>query len=235
MQANCPQCAQRIVIDDAKVPDRPFNVKCPKCQTTVKFPGKGAAPVNADAAVPGEVPSVPPPPGPAGTEEVRAQVMAQIRREMTLGAVAEGSSGRALVCLQDRGLAGAFALLLTRQGYAVDTVEDWEEAGRLLEQGLFAVVVTARVAAPAGKGESLYQRFGRLSPDTRRRIFLIVTGEEFKSGDGLQAFTVLADLALHPKDVATADTLLRNTLQERARVFQAYLDARHRFEAASGY
>jgi predicted Zn finger-like uncharacterized protein len=45
VQANCTSCAQRIVIDDAKVPDRPFSVKCPKCQTVVRFPGKGAAPV----------------------------------------------------------------------------------------------------------------------------------------------------------------------------------------------
>ena len=35
MQAQCPQCAQRIVVDDAKAPDKPFSVKCPKCQAAV--------------------------------------------------------------------------------------------------------------------------------------------------------------------------------------------------------
>ena len=51
MQANCPQCAQRIVVDDAKAPDRPFSVRCPKCQTLVKFPGRTlAAPVDDPAA-----------------------------------------------------------------------------------------------------------------------------------------------------------------------------------------
>ena len=49
MQANCTNCPQRIVIDDAKVPDRAFSVKCPKCQTVVRFPGKGAAPVVSAA------------------------------------------------------------------------------------------------------------------------------------------------------------------------------------------
>jgi twitching motility protein PilT len=45
-----------ITIDDAKVPDRPFGVKCPKCQTVVKLPGKAAAaPV---AAVPAPAPQV---------------------------------------------------------------------------------------------------------------------------------------------------------------------------------
>ena len=44
VQANCPKCAQKIVIDDARVPDRAFSVKCPKCQTSVKFAGKARAP-----------------------------------------------------------------------------------------------------------------------------------------------------------------------------------------------
>ena len=52
MQANCPKCAQKIVIDDARVPDRAFSVKCPKCQTSVRFPGKAAAAAAAPAAPP---------------------------------------------------------------------------------------------------------------------------------------------------------------------------------------
>jgi twitching motility protein PilT len=43
VQATCPQCANLITIDDAKVPDRPFGVKCPKCQNVVRLPGKTAA------------------------------------------------------------------------------------------------------------------------------------------------------------------------------------------------
>jgi predicted Zn finger-like uncharacterized protein len=39
VQAQCSQCATRIQIDDAKVPDRPFKVKCPKCQAIIPLPG----------------------------------------------------------------------------------------------------------------------------------------------------------------------------------------------------
>jgi twitching motility protein PilT len=58
LQTSCQQCAQRIVVDDAKAPDRPFSVRCPKCQTLVKFPGRGAA-----AA--GDAPAAPATPAPA--------------------------------------------------------------------------------------------------------------------------------------------------------------------------
>src|SRR6185436_999317 len=135
MQAACPQCAQKIVIDDSKVPDRAFSVKCPKCQTVVRFPGKGAAPLvsapgtssfasnlpagaypaapptsaypaypnapAAAAAAPGSAPA-PPPTAMAeapASEELRATMMAQIRREMSIG---DGKmAGRAMVALSD--------------------------------------------------------------------------------------------------------------------------------------
>jgi len=58
VQANCPNCGNAITIDDARVPDRPFGVKCPKCSTVVKLPGKTAEPA---AEVPAPAPAAPPP------------------------------------------------------------------------------------------------------------------------------------------------------------------------------
>ncbi len=58
MQANCPNCGSAISIDDARVPDRPFGVKCPRCSTVVKLLGKSAAPA-AEAAVPTPAAPVP--------------------------------------------------------------------------------------------------------------------------------------------------------------------------------
>lgn len=264
MQANCTNCQQRIVIDDAKVPDRAFSVKCPKCQTVVRFPGKGGAPVVsapgtssfASNLPAGAYPAAPPtsafpayPNAPAGTaaaapgpapappamesatsEEMRATMMAQIRREMSIG---EGKMvGRAMVALTDRAQAGAMALPLTRLGYQVDTVENAEEGARLLEQGVYDLVVATRAPAAGGR-ESLYQRLNRLSPERRRRIFLVIVGDEFKTGEGTQAWAVIADLVIAGRDVPTADSVLLPALAERTRLYQVFVDARKRFEASA--
>jgi len=264
VQANCTNCQQRIVIDDAKVPDRAFSVKCPKCQTVVRFPGKGGAPVVsapgtssfASNLPAGAYPAAPPtsafpayPNAPAGTaaaapgpapappamesatsEEMRATMMAQIRREMSIG---EGKMvGRAMVALTDRAQAGAMALPLTRLGYQVDTVENAEEGARLLEQGVYDLVVATRSPAAAGR-ESLYQRLNRLSPDRRRRIFLVIVGDEFKTGEGTQAWAVIADLVIAARDIPTADSVLLPALAERTRLYQVFVDARKRFEASA--
>jgi hypothetical protein len=221
------------VIDDARVPDRAFSVKCPKCQTSVRFPGKGAA-----AAPPPPAPPMVPEPARAdadpaqGSEALRAEMMAQVRREMSIGEAGRTATGRALVSLSDRTQAGAIALPLTRQGYQVDNVDNPEEGSRLIEQGVYDLVVTSRATAAAGK-DSLYQRMSRLSPDSRRRVFLTLVGDDFKTGDGTQAWIAMADLVVHPRDLGNADAVLTKTVEERARVYQAYLDARKRFEISS--
>jgi predicted Zn finger-like uncharacterized protein len=261
LQANCPSCAQRIVIDDAKVPDRAFSVKCPKCQTVVRFPGKGAAPAvsapgtasfnsnlpagaypagsptsiypayPATGAPVTAAPPAPPAPAPeSASEEMRSQMMAQLRRELSLG---EGKiAGRAMVALGDRAQAGAMALPLTRIGYQVDTIDSPDEGARLLEQGVYDLVVATRAPAAQGR-ESLYQRLNRLSPEGRRRICVVIVGDEFKTGDGTQAWAVLADLVIASRDIPTADAVLLPTLAERTRLYQAFADARKRFEAST--
>ena len=228
MQANCPKCAQKIVIDDARVPDRAFSVKCPKCQTSVRFPGKEAAAAARPAAPPAPEAADP---GPSA-EAMRAEMMAQVRREMSLGDAVRPASRRALVSLADRTQAGAIALPLTRQGYQVDTIDNPEEGSRLIEQGMYELVVASRAAAPGGK-ESLYQRMSRLSPDSRRRVFLVLVGDDFKTGDGTQAWITMADLVVHPRDLANADAVLTKTVEERTRLYQVFLDARKRFEISS--
>lgn len=232
MQANCPSCSQRIIIDDAKIPDRPFKVKCPKCQASVSLPGK-EAPAAAGAPPEPIAPAAPPSTAATGSDEMRSQMMAQLRREMSLGE-ASGSGGKALVCLSDRAVAGTLTVSLTRMGYQVDSIDDPEEGARLLEQGIYSVVATARSATAGPRGENLYQRAGRLSPEGRRRIFLVLIGDEYKTGDGTQAWTMAADVVVNTRDLSTADVIVRNTVAERARLYQVYLDARRRFEETAG-
>jgi predicted Zn finger-like uncharacterized protein len=234
MQAPCPSCSYKIVIDDARVPDRPFSVKCPKCQNTVKFPGKSAAAAPAEPAAASPAPPAPPAPDTFDAEEMKAQMMAKLRREMgAAGGDVSHSGERALVALP-AAQAGNVALMLTRLGYGVDTVDDADEAARFLDLGVCSVVVVAPVAGAAGK-ESAYQRACRLNAEARRRIFLVVVADNVKTGDGTQAFVLQSDLVIATKDTTNADVVFRNVLQERKRIYQAFLDARYRADKEAGY
>jgi predicted Zn finger-like uncharacterized protein len=223
MQAQCPTCAQRIVVEDSRVPDRPFSVRCPKCQSAVKLPGRSAAPAEGDA--PGGTPHPP-------AAEMRPEAIAQLRRE--LGKSSPEGRAHVLVAVTDQSLAGHLRLALERLGYAIESLAEIDDGARLLEQGLYEIVITNRTATVPGKSETLCQRVGRLSPEIRRRMFLALVGEEFRTGDGTQAFTAVADLVIHPKDVSSAEAVLLSTLAERARLYRPFLDARKNHDAGLG-
>jgi predicted Zn finger-like uncharacterized protein len=216
MQASCPHCQNKIVIDDARVPDRPFSVKCPKCQQAVKFPGKSAAAAAAPAPA-----AEPPPPPPPSADEMRPGEPTH-------------QGERALVALADRGQAGHMELMLTRQGYSVDTLADMDEAARLLEQGAYDVIVTAPVAGAGGK-ESLYQKACRVNPETRRRFFMVLVADGVKTGDGTQAFALQGELVVNVREVTNCGAAFRNTLAERGRVYTVYTEARKRADKEAGY
>lgn len=220
MQAPCPQCGQKIAVDDARVPDRPFAVKCPKCQATVRFPGRAAASAAAPAAGPASAPAPPPEAAPG---EVRNAAIAQLRRE--LGADS-GQGRKVLVAVPDRAVAAALTQPLAQLGYATEALDTADEGGRMLEDGLFDVVIATRTVAVPGAAETLSQRILRLGPSARRRIFLVLVGDEFKTGDGIQAFALQADLVVNPRDAAAAEVPLLRAMAERARLYQAFNEAR---------
>ena len=164
---------------------------------------------------------------------MRAGMMAQLRREMGIAPGGGDASMRALIGLPDPGQTAALSQALARLGYAVDTLDEAGEAIRLVEQGVYGVIVTSKAAGAAGK-ETLLQRVGRLNPEGRRRIFLALVGDEFKTGDGTQAFAAMADVVLSARDTTGAEAALRNTLAERTRLYQMFTDARRRFDASAG-
>jgi predicted Zn finger-like uncharacterized protein len=231
VQAQCPQCSARIQIDDAKVPDRSFKVRCPKCQTVLTLPGHGAQAPPVAAPPTGGEPKAPSAPGPASAPPPTYELppppspAAIARRER-----AEAGETDALIALSGP-VATSLQQALGHLGFSVDVVDDTEEGARLLEQGVYEVAVTCRTVPVPGKPEALAQRMLRLPLETRRRVFVILVGEEFRTGDGTQAWAVQADFVLNPADAARCEHVIRTTMSERKRLYQPFLDARRRIES----
>jgi predicted Zn finger-like uncharacterized protein len=219
VQVQCPQCATRIQIDDTKVPDRPFKVRCPKCQTLLGLQGRSPAP---DAAGPSAEPSAAPP-APEPAIEIPSTEMLERQERL------DGSHHDALVAFAGPA-AAEVRQALAHQGFNVDVVDKIEEGARLLEQGVYEVAVTSRSAGATGKTESLAQRILRMPSEARRRVFVILVGDEFRSGDGTQAWAAQADLVLNPADAARCENLIRALMVERKRLYQPFTDARKKLE-----
>jgi predicted Zn finger-like uncharacterized protein len=240
MQASCPNCQQKIVVDDAKVPDRAFSVKCPKCQTVVRFPGKGQA---------AAAPPPPPPPAPSANSsgadwttpapsaqslnDMKAEMMAELRRQMSRpGGLSQ--TGKILVSMPDGADTQNIVATLSSAGFVAEAHDTDQDGGRLMEQGDYTILVTSREPGMGGR-EGLYQRCARFSPESRRRVLITLVGDEFKSGDGTQAWAVNADLVVNARDVSMLPGLLASINAERHRLYQAFNDARKRAEEAASH
>jgi len=227
VQAQCPSCSTRIQVDDAKVPDRPFRVRCPKCQAMLTLPGRAAEhPVPSGPPNPPE----PAPPGPAAPAPLPLEPPSPPRRTAVARSEGSASPSDALIALSGPAVAH-LQQALVGLGFNVDAVDDVEEGARLLEQGAYEVAVTARTPPEPGKPESLAQRMLRLPLDARRRVFVILVGDEFRTADGTQAWSVQADLVVNRADAGRCEHVIRATIAERKRLYQPFLDARKRIES----
>jgi len=137
----------------------------------------------------------------------------------------------ALIALADPAIGSAFTAVLARLDYNVDVVEDVEEGARLLEQGVYEIVITTPPTNEPGRPETLGQRTLRLPPATRRGVFVILVDPRLTTGDGTQAWSMQADLVVNPQDTAGVESVLRSTIAERVRLYQAFSDAQRKVES----
>lgn len=230
MQTICPNCSNRLVVDDAKVPATPFMLKCPKCQGMVKVPGRGAqpappAPPSPVAAAPAPAPAAPAAPAPSPGPSPSWSPPTNLPPPGRVASPPAGSAVKALVALAAKD-SSPIAAVLERLGFAVEAFDAPEDKAIRLQQGDFAVVVTERNGVP--EDASVYRMVQTLPLEIRRRVFLVLVGDDLQTGEGTQAFALVADLVVSTKDAAFCDRLLAQTLHERKRIYQTFWDAEDR-------
>lgn len=225
MKSTCAGCSTVVTVDEnnPKIPDGPFNVKCPKCGQPVRFPGKKAAQA---AATQQQAPAPPAPDEPAEEMDPAAAAQASFKP-------IEPTGIKALVAMNDRNMSKAISKTLKNLGYTVEAMTD-AHALRLLDTGNYEVVAMQRMVAE-GPGLTCYQKLSYISADARRTFFLILIGDEYTTGDPTQAFIVNGDLVVHTNDAGACEVLVRDTLVERTRLFRIFIEAKKRADSAAGY
>jgi hypothetical protein len=134
--------------------------------------------------------------------------------------------GRALIAFPSAELTGAVNGMLVRLGFAVDQLDASDDKLIRLQAGDYDVVATARNGVPEERNP--YRLVQLLPPEIRRRLFLLLVGDDLQSGEGSQAFALLADLVVSSKDAGQAERLVLQALHERRRLFQTFWDVEDR-------
>jgi predicted Zn finger-like uncharacterized protein len=248
MIVNCPNCTTRLQLDDAKVPARPFSVRCPKCQQIINAqPPTPQARRDALAAVPGGVPAstraqaeaTAAPPGnvlrdggaaePAAEGEVVRLLTALLQRGAS---EAPGPKGvirrptwerrRALVCMGST-RCEAVAEMLVENFYEVCVVAEAAQAVEQMREVPADVLILDQEFDPASQGVAAVTReLNSMRMSDRRRLVFVQISDQARTGDAHAAFLNNANLVINPTDLDNLNRVLDKNLRDLNELYREY-------------
>lgn len=250
MIVTCPNCTTRLQLDGAKVPARPFSLRCPKCQQIVNAqPPAQAAPQRDALAAVGDVPSSSKPqqemaaatPAPLlgevqasneGHEDVLRLLASLLRREAAGdggGAHVSGVGGRrawerrrALVCTGSS-FGGDAARALGQAGYDVSVAADAAQAVEYMREDQLEVLVLDPEFDPRAQGSiAIGREVTAMRNSERRRLVFVLLTNTARTGDAHAAFLAGANLVVQMKEVADLPRALERNIRDLNELYRDF-------------
>jgi predicted Zn finger-like uncharacterized protein len=241
----CPKCSTRLQIDEEKSPNRPFNVRCPKCSATVSS-GPSSPATEQSALAVGGSPATDHPrfeqatarayespgaPGdiPANDETVR----------MLFDLLSKGSAPRnenpnarpawdkrkALVCTSDP-YRELVAHKLSEVGCQVFVAEDTRQAVETMRANKMDVVILEPQFDPAEQGSVFVIReINVMRPPQRRRLFFVLLSPSLRTMDAHAAFLNNVNAVVNVADIEELSRIMEVGLREYNELYREFYTA----------
>jgi len=214
MELTCDACRATIQIPDERVPpNATFRVTCPRCKQKIvassrrpepPADGKGGTLPAAHAA---EVPSAA-----ADTDDEFPEEAAE---------PAHPGQHTALLCMDGADVRTHLKSALEGMGYAISMSTTPQHALHRLRFGHYHVIVLDETFG--GTSPNPVARYlATLTMTLRREMFVVLVGEQFKTGHHMQAFVNSVNLVLHPADLGQLATLVDGAVAEHERFYRVF-------------
>lgn len=249
MIVTCPNCTTRLQLDGAKVPARPFSVRCPKCQQIVNAqpPAQSAPPQRDALAAVGDVPaSTKPQPetaaatpaplvgeaqeSPDGHEDVLRLLASLLRREAASEGGGVRSAGgrrpwerrRALVCAGS-GFGGDAARALSLADYDVSVAADAAQAvERMREEQIDVLVLDPEFDQRMQGAMAVGREVSAMRNAERRRLVFVLLTNTARTGDAHAAFLAGANLVVQMKEVGELPRALEKNMRDLNELYRDF-------------
>jgi predicted Zn finger-like uncharacterized protein len=233
----CPKCSTRLQVDQEKSPNRPFNVRCPKCSNTINAGVSSPASEQGALAVGGspstEHPRFEPPtarayesptkasePVAAGSADAALRMLAELlskgggRENEIPGARPSWDQRKALVCAAEQ-YREPVARQLADSGFQVFVAEDTRQAVETMRSKQMDVVLLEPQFDPAEQGSAFVVReVNVLRPAQRRRLFFVLLSPSMRTMDAHAAFLNNANAIVNINDLDDLDRVMDISLRD---------------------
>jgi predicted Zn finger-like uncharacterized protein len=252
MIVTCPNCTTQLQFDSAKVPARPFSVRCPKCQQIINAQPFGQqSQRDALAAVCDSSSSTRSPQEASARQETSARPSAPLFREESAPSNVEGEVLRLLASLLQReaaegasaGGAGSrrawerrSALVCTGSAYGGDAVRALGDAGygvfvaadsaqaveRMREEHLDVLVLDPEFDVRAQGAAQVNRELIAMRTTERRRIVFVLLSNTVRTGDAQAAFLAGANLVVSMKEVEGLPRALEKNIRDLNELYRDF-------------
>ncbi len=242
----CPKCATRLQIDDEKSPNRPFNVRCPKCSSTVNS-GPASPATEQSALAVGGSPSTDHPRFEQSSARAYEPVMPGASNgansnddtvRMLFDMLTKGTRGtenpterpswdkrKALVCTSEP-YREIVARQLTQCGCQVFVAEDTRQAVETMRANKMDVVVLEPQFDPSEQGSVFVIReINILRPPQRRRLFFALLSPSLRTMDAHAAFLNNVNAVVNVADIEDLHRIMDVALREYNELYREFYSA----------
>jgi len=224
MEVTCEQCKSRFNISDDKIPkDKVLSIRCPKCKGKISLGGQAPdQPAMADESGEFRMMSVDPVAGRKAPEESYGyedyagdQALDFFEEGIKLALIMPNSSMD-----EDRVRAGIEII-----GYKCIPTPNTRDAIGKLRFHHFDLIILADGFDNQPLDHSVIVNYlNRLSMSVRRRIFLALVSDNFKTMDNMMAFAMSANVVINSKDIEKMHLILKKAVSENERFYKIFLD-----------
>ena len=226
MIANCPNCAMSLSFEDDRLPTEPFNVMCPRCRQSVtvmpppkeepKLPGTAQ---KMEAVVTGSQPADASDP----LRTLAELLVANLKKQDPTAEVNPLNRRRVLVCLDDAPMRERLRAALTHKHYEIFSSNTAPEAIEAFLESRIEIIVLSPSFDAANQGcTAIMQYVNNLSPQIRRRTYVVLLSSQLRTLDTYLAFANGVNLTLHPDDLGSFQAIVERSLRDFNELYRPF-------------
>ena len=240
----CQKCSTRLQVDDEKSPQRPFNVRCPKCNSTVSSGPANPVTEQSALAVGGSPATdhrrfeqatarayepVTPSEPVSNDDTVRmiAELLSKGTAQKNDNPMARPSwdKRKALVCTSEA-YRDVIARKLTDIDFQVFVAEDTRQAIETMRANKMDVVLLEPQFDPGEQGSVFVMReINVLRPPQRRRLFFVLVSPSLRTLDAHAAFLNNVNAIVNITDIEELPRIMEVALREYNELYREFYSA----------
>ena len=226
MIIRCDNCSVSLQLDEAKIPNGSFTVRCPRCQNVIRANKDSKGNISTAAQLLEEnKPAEPTAEGASEFAKKESEFEINNALKMLLNALKHGNETiaakddtqekprRVLLCLGQK--RDEVSTILANAGYKVYVANTPAQANERLREGKTEIVIFSPDFAPEYGGAAIIQqKANAMYTAERRRLFLISLEDEGTTMNAHEAFLRNLNLIVNNSDIKQLPLILNRALME---------------------